>query len=177
MRMRQKGTVTYICGNFFLVHIYQKSQPGSNRKEGNREAKRDGERERKNRNSVPVGQRMSSYSGDGGLPCWPSSKGAACQCRRPGVHPWSRRSAGRGNGNPLQCSRLGNPSDGGACPASVRAHELSRFSRVWLFETLWTVAHQAPPSMGFPRREYRSGLPFPTLGDLPNPEIECTSPA
>ena len=42
--------------------------------------------------------------------------------------------------------------------------------------TLWTVAYQAPPSMGFSRREYWSGLPFPSPGDLPNPEIEPGSP-
>ena len=36
-------------------------------------------------------------------------------------------------------------------------------SRVWLFVTPWTVAHQAPPSMGFSRQEYWSGLPFPSL--------------
>ena len=41
--------------------------------------------------------------------------------------------------------------------------------------TPWTVAHQAPLSMGFPRQEYWSGLPFPTLGDLPNPGIKLTS--
>ena len=50
------------------------------------------------------------------------------------------------------------------------------FSHVQLFVTLWTVAHQAPLSIGFPRQEYWSGLPFPTLGDLPNPGIEPTSP-
>ena len=49
-------------------------------------------------------------------------------------------------------------------------------SRVWLFATPWTVAHQAPPSMGFSRREYWSGLPFPSAGDLPNPRIEPRSP-
>ena len=43
--------------------------------------------------------------------------------------------------------------------------------------TLWTVAHQAPLSMGFPRQEYWSGLPFPPPGDLPHPGIELTSPA
>ena len=37
------------------------------------------------------------------------------------------------------------------------------------FETPWRVAHEAPLSMGFPRQEYWSGLPFPSLGDLPNP--------
>ena len=38
---------------------------------------------------------------------------------------------------------------------------LSRFIRVQLFKTPGTVAHQAPPSMGFSRQEYWSGLPFP----------------
>ena len=46
-----------------------------------------------------------------------------------------------------------------------------------MFATPWTVAHQAPLSMGFSRREYWSGLPFPSPGDLPNPEIEPGSPA
>ena len=49
-------------------------------------------------------------------------------------------------------------------------------SRVRLFATLWTVAHQAPLSMGFSRQEYWSGLPFPSPGDLPNPGIEPGSP-
>ena len=40
----------------------------------------------------------------------------------------------------------------------------------------WTVAHQAPPSMGFSRQEYWSGLPFPSPGDLPDPGIEPRSP-
>ena len=42
--------------------------------------------------------------------------------------------------------------------------------------TPWTVAHQAPLSMGFSRQEYWSGLPFPSPGDLPNPGIEPESP-
>ena len=41
----------------------------------------------------------------------------------------------------------------------------------------WAAAHQAPLSMGFPRREYWSGLPFPSPGDLPNPGIEPKYPA
>ena len=44
---------------------------------------------------------------------------------------------------------------------------LSCFSHVQLFATPWTVAHQAPLSMVFPRQEYWSGLPFPSPGDLP----------
>ena len=54
---------------------------------------------------------------------------------------------------------------------------LSCFSRVQLFATPWTVAHQAPLSMGFPRQEYWSGLPFPSPEDLPDPGIKLTSPA
>ena len=41
--------------------------------------------------------------------------------------------------------------------------------------TPWTVAHQAPLSMGFSRQEYWSGLPLPSPGDLPDPKIEPTS--
>ena len=41
----------------------------------------------------------------------------------------------------------------------------------------WTVAYQAPPSMGFSRQEYWSGLPFPSPGDLSDPGIESRSPA
>ena len=46
-------------------------------------------------------------------------------------------------------------------------------STLW---TPWTVACQAPLSMGFSRQEYWSGLPFPSPGDLPNPGIKFTSP-
>ena len=42
--------------------------------------------------------------------------------------------------------------------------------------TPWNVAHQAPLSMGFSGQEYWSGLPYPLPGDLPNPEIEPSSP-
>ena len=54
---------------------------------------------------------------------------------------------------------------------------ISRFSLVWLFVTLWTVARQAPLSMGFSRQEYWSGLPCCPPGDLPNPGIKPRSPA
>ena len=52
---------------------------------------------------------------------------------------------------------------------------LSHFSRLRLFETPWTVAQQAPLSMGFSRQEYWSGLPCPPSGDLPNPGMEPLS--
>ena len=45
------------------------------------------------------------------------------------------------------------------------------------FATLWTVACQASLSMRFPRKDYWNGLPFPSLGDPPNPRIELPSPA
>ena len=54
---------------------------------------------------------------------------------------------------------------------------MKSLSLVRLFVTPWTVAHQAPQSMGFSRHEYWSGLPFPSPGDLPDPGIEPTSPA
>ena len=53
---------------------------------------------------------------------------------------------------------------------------LNRFSRVRLFVTPWTAAHQAPPSMGFFWQEYWSGLPCPPPRDLPDPGIKPTSP-
>ena len=49
-------------------------------------------------------------------------------------------------------------------------------SRVLPFVTLWTVACQVSLSMEFPRQEYWSGLPFPSLGDLPYPGVEPMSP-
>ena len=59
---------------------------------------------------------------------------------------------------------------------SVLCQCLKSLSHVWLFAIPWTVAHQAPTSMGFSRQEYWSGLPFPSPGDLPKPGIEPRSP-
>ena len=53
----------------------------------------------------------------------------------------------------------------------------SWLSRIWLFATPWTVAHQATPSLGFSRQEYWTGLPFPSPEDLPDLGIEAGSPA
>ena len=52
-------------------------------------------------------------------------------------------------------------------PEKVKVKSLSH---VWLFATPWTVAYHAPPSMGFSRQEYWSGLLLPSPEDLPNPE-------
>ena len=49
-------------------------------------------------------------------------------------------------------------------------------SRVQFFVTPWTVAHQAPLCLEFSRKEYWGGLLFPSAGDLPNAEIEPSSP-
>ena len=60
---------------------------------------------------------------------------------------------------------------------ALKKVKVKSLSRVRLFVTSWTVAHQAPPSVGFSRQECWSGLPFPSPGDLPNPGIEPGSPA
>ena len=59
----------------------------------------------------------------------------------------------------------------------MKVAKVESLSRVRLFATLWTVAHQAPLSMAFSRPEYWSGLPFPSPGDLPDPGIEPRPPA
>ena len=66
--------------------------------------------------------------------------------------------------------KKGNGSNG------LLVSEVKSLSRVRLFATPWTVAYQAPPSMGFSRQRYWSALPFPSPGDLPNPGIEPGSP-
>ena len=102
---------------------------------------------------------------------------------------FSLSGTGEGNGNPLQCSCLENPRDGGAWWAAIygvaqsqtRLKQLSSsssnevkkrkcqlLSHVWLLATPWTAAFQAPPSLGYSRQEYWSGLPFPS----PVPESE-----
>ena len=57
----------------------------------------------------------------------------------------------------------------------MRACVLSRFRRIRLRATLWTIARQVPLSVGFPRQEYWSELPRPLPGDLPGPGIKPTS--
>ena len=63
---------------------------------------------------------------------------------------------------------------------SIKVHLLllllSRFSRVQLCATPWTIAHQAPLSTGFSRQEYQSRLPFPTPAHLPYPGIKPALP-
>ena len=84
-----------------------------------------------------------------------------------------------------QPTRLPRPWDSPGKNTGVGCHcllqcmkvKVKSLSRVRLFATPWTAAHQAPPSMGFSRQEYWSGLPFPSPGDVPDPGIEARSPA
>ena len=111
-------------------------------------------------------------------------------CSIPGLE----QSPREGNGNPLQYSCPENSTDRGVCglqPTGLQRVrdkfltstyifmkvKVESLSRVRLFATPWTVAHQAPQSMGFSRQEYWSGLPFPSPGDLPHRGIEPGSPA
>ena len=71
-------------------------------------------------------------------------------------------------GSSLTLAPPGKPHESGS--------EVSQ-NRVRLFANPWTVVHQAPPSMGFSRQEYWNGLPFPSPGYLPDPEMEPASPA
>ena len=62
-------------------------------------------------------------------------------------------------------------------PIYLTIKNVSLLSHVRLFVTPWTVAYEAPPSMGFSRQEYWSGSPFPSPEDLPDPGIKPGSPA
>ena len=68
---------------------------------------------------------------------------------------------------------------GGALRTYLSWHMLLLSGQVWSdsFMTPWSVAHQVPLSMGSPRPEYWSGVPFPSPGDLPDPGVEPMSPA
>ena len=115
---------------------------------------------------------------------------STCNAGDPGSIPGWGRSPGEGNGNPLQYSCLETPMDRGAWQATVHGvaksrtwlrdytpthtyiYMLSRFSYVWLFAILRTVAHQAPLSMGILRArmgEVCHGLSCPPPGDFCNP--------
>ena len=88
----------------------------------------------------------------------------------------------------MDCSPPGSPVPGILQPRTLEWVAISFFNawkwkvkvkslnRVWLLETLWTATYQGPPSMGFARQEYWSGLPFSSPGDLSNPGIEPGSP-
>ena len=60
-------------------------------------------------------------------------------------------------------------------PLLFYSYVLGYFCCVQFFVTPWTVAVQTSLSMGYPRKEYWIGLPFPSLGDLPGPRIKHAS--
>ena len=85
--------------------------------------------------------------------------------------------------NPMDCSLSGSSVYGISQARIQERKKVKSLSRVQFFATPWAVAYQAPPSMGFPRQQYWSGLPFlypeywtrlpfPSPGDLPHPGIE-----
>ena len=80
------------------------------------------------------------------------------------VYPWNR-------------NRLTDTENGLVGRTTMRQDDIvlccvQSLSRVRLLATPWTVAHQVPWSLRFPRQEYWSGLPLPSPGDLPNPGIQ-----
>ena len=125
--------------------------------------------------------------------CFPDGsvgKESTCNAGDLGLIPGLERSPGEETGYLLQYSCLENSMGctvhGAATswtqPSDFHFHvKVKSLSRVQLFATPWTVAYQAPLSMGFSRQEYWSGLPFPSPGDLPDPGIikptYLTSPA
>ena len=124
-----------------------------------------------------------------GTPYGTMGKESTCKARAVGsmgLIPELERSPGGGNGNPLQYSFLGNPTDRGAWGLSVHGIHQARtlewvaisfsnawrwevkvksLSCVWLLATPWTAAYQAPPSMGFSGQQYWSGVPLPSPKD------------
>ena len=130
-----------------------------------------------------------------GFPGGSSGKEPACKCRRHkscGFSPWVGKIPWRRKWQPtpvfLPGESHGQRNLAGWSPWVAKSQtwlkwltkdtlKASSLSCVQLFATPWTVAYQAPPSMGFSRQECWSGLPFPSPGDLPHPGIEPGSPA
>ena len=117
-----------------------------------------------------------------GLPLW-----LRLQCRRPWFDPWVGRSPGEWKGSaakslqscPTLCDPIDSSPPGSSLPGILQSRTLEwvaisfsnagkwkvkvkSLSRVRLLATPWTAAYQAPPSMGFSRQEYWSGVPSPS---------------
>ena len=92
---------------------------------------------------------------------------------------------------PTLCDPIDGSPPGSAVPGILQARTLEwvaisfssawkwkvkvkSLSRVWLFATPWTEAYQAPPSMGFSRQEYWSGVPLPSPGTIASPKSQIT---
>ena len=125
---------------------------------------------------------QATHSSILGLPQWLRRWRISLQCGRPRFDPWVGKIPWRREQLPIpiflpgEFHRQRSLSMGSDTTEQLSLHFiLSRFSRVQLFVTLWIVACQAPLSMGFFRKEYSSGLPFPPPEDLPNPGTEPAS--
>ena len=79
-----------------------------------------------------------------------------------------------GSGHDEDCVCCPSPKFPSAFILSLHACMLSHFQ---LFVPLWAVTHEAPLCMDFSRQKHWNGLPFPTLGYIPNPGMEPRSPA
>ena len=110
--------------------------------------------------------------------CWALLPGAGDSVKFPaqGVSKWGGPDVSRW-GRGRQGQDRGKPSTVTADAPGAPATEGVELSRIRLFKTLWTVAHQAPLSVGFSLQEYQIRLPFPSPGDLSNPGTEPQSPA
>ena len=109
----------------------------------------------------------------------------------PSLEPRPRNERSPCHEGPSHCNRTGAPiapARGSLSPAAeIRGSQDNVYIHMYMFfshqvvsnsfATPWTVACQVPLSMGFPRQEDWSGLPFPPPGNLPNPEFEPKSPA
>ena len=140
------------------------------------------------------------FTRNSGLSRWLSGKESACQCRGWGFDAWRWKwqptpvflpGKSPGQRSMVEYSPLGHKrvKHHLTIKQQLEIHlelpdcylpcilNAQSFSCVQLFATPWTVAHQAPLSMGFSRQEYWSGLPFPPPEDLPDLGIKPVSPA
>ena len=106
-----------------------------------------------------------------------NSQGKCCLGNVTRAHDTQRGEDHSGLGARKQIRQHGTKGNTSQVDSESALCMLSRFSRVWVFATPWTVARQTPLSMGFSRQEYRSGFPCPPPGDLPDPGLKPASPA
>ena len=104
----------------------------------------------------------------------------------PGIEPMSLRSPALASkffttGTTWEAPSLARNTINTSCPTDLVIEQrqclVAQLSRVWILETLWSVVHQVPLSMGFPGENTGRGLPFLSLGDLPKPGIKAVSPS
>ena len=97
-----------------------------------------------------------------------------------GILEWVTISFSRGSSQPRDRTQVscigGRPFNLWSTREAHGREWVKSLSRVWLFATPWTIAYYAPPSMGFSRQEYWSGLPLPSPEGFPDPGIEPRSP-